>query len=81
MVVAFIDQRCSAVFETIPVRCIAAHRHQNDGMIASKAEIHSPLEADTFAPTHFVMRENVVAHVLTCDARSRSLRGEFTGKR
>jgi hypothetical protein len=27
------------------------------------------------------MRENVVAHVLTCDARSRSLRGEFTGKR
>jgi len=68
MVVAFMDQRCSAVFETIPVGRIAAHRHQNDGMIAAKTETHSPLEADTFAPTHFVMREDVVAHVLIRDA-------------
>ena len=55
-VVALIDQGCSAVFETIPVWSIRPHRHQNHGMIATKAEIHSSLEANTFAPTHFVMR-------------------------
>ena len=64
MVVAFIDQRCSSVFETVTVWSIAAQRHQDDGVISAKAEIHSPLEADAFAPTHFVMRENVVAHVM-----------------
>ncbi len=29
-------------------------------MSTSKAEIHSPLETDAFAPAHLIMRENVV---------------------
>lgn len=56
---SLIDQRCFAVFKSITIRSITAYRHQNDGMITTKAELHSTLKAGAFPPTHFVMRENV----------------------
>ena len=62
LVMPLIDQHCTAVFESISVRSIRSHRHQNNRVIPAKTKIHPALKVDAFSPAHFVMRNNVIQH-------------------
>jgi hypothetical protein len=60
LIMPLVDQRGSAVFEPILIGSVGPDGNQNDRMVSAKAEIHSTLEADAFAPTHFIVGKNVI---------------------
>ena len=61
LIVTFVHERCTLVFKSILIGCVAPDGHQYYGMIPSYAAVHSLLKARALASAHVNIRNNVVA--------------------
>ena len=50
--VTFVHERCTGVFEPIAIWRIRPHRHKNDLVVATQAEVHALLQTRTLAAAH-----------------------------
>jgi hypothetical protein len=59
-IVPLVDERRSAIFEPISIRCVSPNRHQYHRVITTNVEIHSLLKTYSLASAHLHVRNNVI---------------------